>query len=373
MTWFTNIIIKASALIALLAGCTLAQAAEGGESVLQAEAALSTPVSCRDHRHAGVRYHVTRLTLAGSERDVPLGLNFAGDVVGYSLIDGKTLPVLWRGSAAVVLDTMGGSFGRAYGISDGGKIVGEVMPQGQVINLRPVSWLLGRARDMGGLGALSNDVFARAINAQGVSGGASYAPGAGAMAAVIWRNGIHALPGLGGAFSQVNAINGAGIAVGHSSTGAGGQDYHAALWDRQSRVHDLGTPGGSESRATAINNVGTVVGHNREAGDVAFQAVRWQNGRLAVLPTLGGYGGYAYGINDRDDIVGVSPLADGNLRAVTWRGGAVFQLDTLVDDASAGLTITEANAINARGQIAAATVDGRAVLLTPRPCGYALH
>jgi len=326
---------------------------QAGTGIMAAEAAILTPASCRNQRHAGVRYHVTRLNLGGAFSGVPLGLNYAGKVVGYALTANGLVPTLWIGDQVHFLPTLGGDYNKAHGISDTDEIVGE-SNLADDINARAVSWVNGQLRDMGSLGGPGREAFARAINARGLSGGASYKPGEG-FRAVLWEPGIRELGWIAGGYNLVKAINESGVAVGRS-------DNFPALWRADGQAEILSW-GSVEGEANDINNKGQVVGYASY-----FTAITWNQGRLSQLPSLGGYQGIANGINDRGEIVGQSSLPDGGWRAAIWRSGKVLQLDTLLDDESAGVGIAEATAINQRGQIAAVADGGLPVLLTPRPC-----
>lgn len=358
---FTNRILWRGAIALSLCSAT-AQAVSHAPVPLQAEAAPAAPLSCRNHQHAGVRYHVTRLEVAGGYQSVPLGLNNFGIVAGYSVVGGSPKPTVWVGRKAHVLALLGGTYGKAYGVSDAGKVVGESTTPSDGINMRAVSWILGAVRDLGGLATVNNESFARAVNAYGLTGGASYAADRG-FRPVIWRDGPRELPVDGRGFSMVSAINEAGVAVGYSTFGFSTSNYFGAVWHADGRVGLLAGPGGAQSQATDINNHGKVIGFSHD-----FRPLSWQDGRVTELPSLGGYSGAANGINDRDEIVGYSALPDGAIRGALWRDGRVFQLDTLLDDEGAGIAIGEAFAINRGGQITAMTTSWQPLLLTPRPC-----
>ena len=129
-------------------------------------------------------------------------------------------------------------------------------------------------------------------------------------------------------------------------------------------VTDLGTlPGaGNCSGANGINANGEIVG-NSENGEIdpltglnQSRPVRWKDGQIADLGTLGGYEGTASSINNRGQVAGTAtnaipdPFACFGLgtqcRAFLWQDGVMRDLGTLGGpDAVAVL-------INERGQIA---------------------
>jgi probable HAF family extracellular repeat protein len=142
---------------------------------------------------------------------------------------------------------------------------------------------------------------------------------------------------LGGAFSWANAVNNRGQVVGRSAVQGGLQ--HAFLWE-DGVMTDLGTlPGGNYSEAYAINNRGQVVGWGTinestcTGFDGCWHGFLWENGTMTDLGTLGaGFLSYAYSINDRGDIVGISTRADypfDEWHAVSWSNGVITDLGTV--------------------------------------------
>jgi probable HAF family extracellular repeat protein len=86
----------------------------------------------------------------------------------------------------------------------------------------------------------------------------------------------------------------------------------AFAWN-DGHLMNLGTlPGGSFSFAYGINNRGQIVGvsengqFDKATGNPQFFAVLWENGKITNLGTLGGMSSFAGSINDRGQIMGVS-------------------------------------------------------------------
>ncbi len=150
----------------------------------------------------------------------------------------------------------------------------------------------------------------------------------------------------------------------------------------------LGQSGVIEPRA--INNLGHVVGDYSANGEGTQHAFLYDGVTVADLGTLGGPGAVAYGLNDSDQIVGVSLTASGATHAFFCSGGRMTDLGVLpggshsvafgingdglvvgrgdgvpgtgthgilwsagrtIDLGSLGGTITQPNAINRAGQI----------------------
>jgi probable HAF family extracellular repeat protein len=132
------------------------------------------------------------------------------------------------------------------------------------------------------------------------------------------------------------------VVVGSSVTANGAQ--RAVRW-QNGKITILGTLGGRNSEATAINDLGVIVGWS-ETSAGTIHAFVWQNGKMRDLGTLGGTHSRAWGINRAGKIVGGSTTAGGEGHAFTWKDGVFKDLGTHGRDFSA------ATAINTKGQIA---------------------
>ncbi len=185
--------------------------------------------------------------------------------------------------------------------------------------------------------------------------------------AVRWQEGVAtdlgALPG--GSDSQAFGINAHGQIIGFAQTGMtdpllGIRRFHAVLWS-EGQIIDLGTLGGDESISQAINDQGQVVGCatlNDKHDPLSFLGAQthpflWENGGLQDLGTLGGPEAFAYLLNRRGQVAGVSytnstPNPSTNLPTqdpFLWDDGRMRDLGTL------GGTFGVANGLNERGQV----------------------
>jgi probable HAF family extracellular repeat protein len=181
---------------------------------------------------------------------------------------------------------------------------------------------------------------------------------------------------LGGASNRGSAINDFGWVAG-SSNETGDSTRHATLWRNGSLV-DLKTLGGPNSNVQwhGLNNRGLVVGIaetdrpnplNEDWSCSAFfpsvtnlicRGFYWDGGRMKALPTLGGYNGYASGVNDRGQIVG---WAETRVHDPTCRESQVLQFRAVLWEPGKqrktqlrpypGDSASAATAINNRGQV----------------------
>ena len=130
---------------------------------------------------------------------------------------------------------------------------------------------------------------------------------------------------------------------------------------------DLGTLGGARGYAQGINDLGQVVGVAQTAGGLVHPFL-YSGGVMTDLGTLGGARGYALGINDLGQVVGYANTADGAFDAFIDANGTMQDLNSLVSNAD-GFVLSKAFAINDAGQITGLgfTADGvqHAFLLTP--------
>jgi probable HAF family extracellular repeat protein len=133
-------------------------------------------------------------------------------------------------------------------------------------------------------------------------------------------------------------------------------------------ITDLGTLGGTFSQAFGINNKESVVGFATLTGDTALHAFLWRKGLMTDLGTLGGSDSLpysqAFSVNERDEVVGFSetsvsdPLGENFCGdslvclPVFWRDGDMTALPTL--GGNNGMAVS----INDRGQVAGVAETG---------------
>ena len=170
-----------------------------------------------------------------------------------------------------------------------------------------------------------------------------------------------------------SALNDSGQVVGYAYNGS---SYEAFLYSggTMTGLGNLNPGGGTynSSYAYGINNSGQVVGiAYNGSSDEAFL---YSGGTMTGLGNLDPGGSnysysFAFGIDNSGQVVGSSAVPSGG-EAFLYDAGIMYQIDTLLDAASAGWVIYNASAINSLGQIVAYgynPADGRSgsVLLTP--------
>ncbi len=358
------------------------------------------------------RYAITDLGLLPSLQYGPVergafALNDAGQVAGG---DGHAF--LWSGSKKTDLGVLPPegiedfAHSVAYGINNRGQVVGSSGSFGTIFMsglqfARGILYQNGRLRQ---LTQWNSSFEPFAINDKGRIVGMDDYRG------FLYENGR--LTRLGtlssvpvGNRSTARAVNASGQIVGWSTVNAGrsGPPYvetdrevkrhgkwvmetvrrvptrtfftHACLWHVSGKVvrqRDLGTlPGWVNSYAYAVNDRGEVIGSVADAtgrpygvnADSRAQAFLCRDGRMIGLGTLPGCrSSEAFGLSNGGAVVGQS-----GGKAFLWQGGKLRDLNALIP-AGAGWVLTEARAINDRGQIVGnGTLHGQphAFLLTP--------
>jgi probable HAF family extracellular repeat protein len=148
--------------------------------------------SCANEWSAG---GVTNLSgLSGSQVNYAYGINNAGQVVGYTVLDNVSYAVEWSGGSVSALPRFSDGGSDAHGINNHGQVVGEsIVPTG----VAAIEWSGGTATDLGGLpGSRFNE--ASAINDVGQIIGVS--TGGGTQLAEEWSDGavteLAPLPGF---------------------------------------------------------------------------------------------------------------------------------------------------------------------------------
>ncbi len=197
--------------------------------------------------------------------------------------------------------------------------------------------------------------------------------------AFAWYHGrLHDLGALPGENSSVvQEVNGHGLGVGGSETGAYDPRAHAPAMHtvlfRSGKVIDLGTlPGGSESFAVSVTEEGVVAGVSNSAAagpgmpdffdwGGQIRSFVWKDGRMRDLGTLGGPGTVLVRVNEHgvvagDSYVGSAVDADTGyptLHPFLWRDGRMRDLGGF----GGGRSVTRW--LNERGQVTGyATLPG---------------
>jgi probable HAF family extracellular repeat protein len=179
--------------------------------------------------------------------------------------------------------------------------------------------------------------------------------------AVIWApdGEMQELPPLpGDSTSAATAINDKGQVVGISGAcgiAVGGVSAaHAVLWENGIPV-DIGNLGGhSWNTPTAINEKGTIVGFSLPAGQdgtTNYEAFVWtkESGMSSLGKPEGDIRSAAFGVNDKEQIVGLSRGGPYVFRALLWEDGIMTDINELTLPGSPFLLY--ANDINNRGEI----------------------
>ena len=169
-------------------------------------------------------------------------------------------------------------------------------------------------------------------------------------------------------------LNNRGQVIGTSNLAGDLGPTHPFLWDRGSLI-DLGTFGGNYGYAMGINDAGEVVGIATNQNDQALLAFLWKDGAMTNIGTLNGDDcSAAAQINSKGQIVGSSfPCVsgpDGPARGFLWQNGLMTDLNAFVPSGSS-LTLVNAGFINDRGEIAGLGMlpDGNTHVVLLAPCG----
>ncbi len=197
------------------------------------------------------------------------------------------------------------------------------------------------------LGGNNFNVFV--LNSSGAVGGYSSLPGEQLIHGFIYSNGvINDIGTLGGAMSEVRAMNTPNQATGFSSTG--NDEDHAFLFSNGA-LADLGTIGGTFSIGQAVNDAGQVAGSATTASG-SEHAFLYSGGVMTDLGSLGGDFSTAAGINNSGTVTGDSFSGDFNNFAFIYTNGVMVSLG----DLGSGV-YSSSRAINDAGMVAGESSD----------------
>ncbi|MBV9848408.1 MAG: HAF repeat-containing protein [Armatimonadetes bacterium] len=330
------------------------------------------------------RYAITDLgSLLDTDSSGAAAINDKGQIVGFAArvtIMGYVAAhaFLFRGGRLQDIGLLPGyDESSASSLNDRSQVVGTLMyRKGFQDRERAFLWQQGNLKSLPGLPGYSSG--AMAINNKGQVVG-SLRDAGWHNYAVLYHDGsvtrIGTLPGY--TFSMVAAINDRGQVAGTAEReDRAGSSHERAFLYFHGRMRDLGSLGGDYSRAFGLNARGVIVGEadtrRRDSnGNTITHAFLWDSRH--GMHDIGSFGGTyceAHAINLHAQVVGTSQRPGStDFYAFLWQQGRMRDLNGLIPPKS-GWVLTEANAINNRGQIAGkGRINGHehAFLLTPQP------
>jgi len=255
------------------------------------------------------------------------------------------LGFVWQNGTMSPLPTLGGYDGFATGVNNRAQIVGwaensvhdpSCNANNQILQFEAVMWVKENgqyvAEELPPYGN-DQDGAATAINQRGqvvgisgLCGGAIGGETAEHM--VMWRNGYveRTLPTLGGSYWNTPMdINNRGDVVGFADLpgdGVGNPSFQPFYWSKRPYVCQQGQPS--------------------------------QTGTCNLTPGVTGFSGEALGVNDHDQVVGLSFVSG---HAFIWQDGAMTDLNNCIAPGSADLVLTDAQEINDAGAITGQASD----------------
>ena len=310
------------------------------------------------------KYRVDFIGEANNTSTLFMTLNDLGEVAGqhrFHGLSGYASAYLYREGRMLEIDPPGAGHAAGLDINNRSEIVGWHSP---VIESRTFSFIYrdgrisGLANDLG-----TEDIRGRAINNQGHATGS-------VDGNVFFYNGRTSryLDFGDTHFIIPNDINEHDAIVGYL------ENSTEAFLYQEGRVTVLPSLGGDYSIAHAINNDGQIVGTGTTQSGAGYP-VLYQDGKamnIGILP--GGEGGEAWDINDNGWIVGGSYGGSFGQSGFLYRDGEMHDLNgLLLGDLGNRVHVSAARGINEAGQILVEGqwLSGRSgsqpMLLTPIP------
>jgi len=286
---------------------------------------------------------VTDLGDLGGGASIATSINAGGQVAGASLrASGTEGGFIWRDGVMTDLGTLGGMHSVAYAINNRGQVVGGSNRTGDS-SVGAFVWQKGVMTDLGG-----GNSFALGINDRGQVVGEVWAADFLSSSAVVWEKGVMTeLPKLGGSHAAAVGINARGQIVGQSQNADG--EYRAVMWDKGA-ITDLGSLGGNDGVAYSVNARAMACGFSNLPNGES-RAALYASGEVVDLGTLGGTSSQCLlGANNRQFVGSSTIQGDAENHAFVTVDGVMTDLNPQIP-ADSGWVLNYAYGINERGQI----------------------
>ncbi|MDX8126794.1 hypothetical protein QLH52_05840 [Methylomonas sp. OY6] len=302
------------------------------------------------------RYAFTGLGLHGDQTSVARDINDQGQILLVNNLPGKdreestARSYIYRNGSIREI-TVDGKSAQGYAINNRGEVLASANFDANDPYSGKVFIYRSDDIEMTGLFTDTRNVAGWVINDQGSVAGTDHAIGE-EPGAVIYSNGAISQVGrhaISDRASVANAINSRGDIAGYLIDA--NNIYGTAYIYSHGRLELLGAlQGGLFSEVNALNTNGEAVGYSEVAIDPTYNArhaFHYANGRMQDLGSLGG-DSRAWDINDTSQIVGYSRTADNSLHATLWNDGRIYDLNRLAGD---GWILHNALGINRFGQV----------------------
>jgi probable HAF family extracellular repeat protein len=323
---------------------------------------------------ASTVYEVAQIPTPPDEESLALGINAAGDVVGYRTEGNEDHAFFYSYATGSVSDlgSLGGKTTVARAVNEARQVTGFATDAANANK----AFVLSPDHPMTALPGVSADVSSQGFAIDPAGKVAGVVESARGQLPVIFVDGT--LKNLAEpADSQepplctAYGLNPAGDAVGVAKPfGGSARAFFYSM--SQSRFSDLGTLGGKSSQAFALNRGGDIVGE-AETNEGKVHAFLYTGGKMSDLGTLVGFEtqSSARAINDDGLVVGFSEAADKSRHAFVTEGSQLVDLNTLAGNLNeAGfVSLDEAYGVNARGWVVGygTTVDGKGAAFVAVP------
>ncbi len=301
--------------------------------------------------------------VAGFTGGYALGLNEAGAVTGVLRRLGDAAAFRWTpdGGIEVLPRLPGAGPARGIAINESGVVVGSAIASASADGPVAALWDEDGSIELLGSPAGTDGAVATGVDDAGRVAGLSFGPN-GIRGERGFRYEAGTFVSFGTNPGEATGLAGNGFTAGNQRAAGGIRGY---IYNFGPSVREP-LPGDSWSEVYAVNTAGVAVGVSGDA--LARRAVRWlADGTPVEIPSLpGATGAVAFDVNEQGDVVGYCATPSGQ-RAFLWTAasGTVDLNDQLASGDAGRWRITQARGINDARQVAGVAYDRDAEAYRP--------